>query len=138
MPLPAVIRCSNVRAMKAQRNLAAAQFLLMSPAMLFMGALVVRQFSLPQLEPAFTAERIVMWYAHRLWTLYALLITLPFVALVIGCITVRERWRSVRARSDRQEALATLRGDGMTLFVSLMTMGAGAVLAIVALHMAVN
>jgi hypothetical protein len=39
--------------------------LLMFPAVLFMGALVVRMLQPLQHEPAHTAQRIVMWYALR-------------------------------------------------------------------------
>ncbi len=67
--------------MNAKRALAAAQVLLMFPAILFMGALLVRVSPL-QHEPAHTADRIVMWYAGRMWTLWALLITLPLAVLV--------------------------------------------------------
>ena len=48
-----------------KRALAAAQLLLMFPAVLFMGALVVRMLQPLQHEPAHTAQRIVMWYALR-------------------------------------------------------------------------
>ncbi len=125
--------------MRTKRTLPAAQLLLMSPALLFMGALAVRRFSAPQLDPAFTAQRIVMWYAHRLWTLYALLITLPIAALMVGCITLRERWTDVRrAQSRGRQCLAVVHADRATLFVTLMTLAAGVVLAIVATHMAAN
>jgi len=74
--------------MNAKRALAAAQLLLMFPAIPFRGALVVRQVSPLQHEPAHTAGRIVMLYAGRMWTLWALLITLPLAVLVTGCVTL--------------------------------------------------
>jgi hypothetical protein len=48
-------------------NVAALQGALILPVAIFMGALVVR--NLPQHELAENAQRIVMWYAARQWTL---------------------------------------------------------------------
>ena len=60
----------------------------------------MRQLSPLQYEPAYTAQRIVMWYAGRMWTLWMLLITLPLAVLVTGCLTFlrsrRELPRGVR------------------------------------------
>ena len=81
--------------MNAKRALAAAQLLLMFPAIPFRGALVVRQVSPLQHEPAHTAGRIVMLYAGRMWTLRALLITLPLAVLVTGCVTLLRGWSNV-------------------------------------------
>ena len=66
-----------------------------SPALLFMGALAVRNLQSLQYQPARTAQRIVVWYAARQWTLWALLIALPFTVLIIGCCSL------LRDRSDR-------------------------------------
>jgi len=52
-----------------ERLVAAAQLLLIFPAVLFMGSLVVRKLSPLQNEPARTAQQIVMWYAGRMWSL---------------------------------------------------------------------
>lgn len=125
--------------MNAKRTLAAAQLLLMFPAILFMGALVVRQLSPLQHEPAQTAQRIVMWYAGRMWTLWALLIALPLTALVTGGAALLRGWSKLPQLPNRvQQGLATIRGDRAMRFVVLMTLTAGLVLAIVALHMAAN
>lgn len=125
--------------MNAKRTLAAAQLLLMFPAILFMGALVVRQLSPLQHEPAQTAQRIVMWYAGRMWTLWALLIALPLTALVTGGAALLRGWSKLPQLPNRvQQGLATIRGDRAMRFVVLMTSTAGLVLAIVALHMAAN
>ena len=125
--------------MNAKRTLAAAQLLLMFPAILFMGALVVRQLSPLQDEPAHTAHRIVMWYAGRVWTLWALLITLPLAVLVTGCITLLRNWSNVPELPHRaQQGLAAIHADRAMLFVAMMTLTAGVVLAIVAIHMAAN
>jgi hypothetical protein len=125
--------------MNAKRALAATQLLLMFPAILFMGALVLRQLLPLQYEPAHTAHRIVMWYAGRLWTLWALLITLPLAVLVTGCIMLRRSWSNVPELPHRaQQRLATIYADRAMLFVAMMTLTAGVVLAIVAMHMGAN
>ena len=125
--------------MNAKRALAAAQLLLMFPAILFMGALVVRQLSPLQHEPAHTAHRIVMWYAGRMWTLWALLITLPLAVLVTGCVTLLRSWSNVpELPYPAQQGLAAIYADRPMLCIALMTLTAGVVLAIVAMHMAAN
>jgi hypothetical protein len=124
--------------MNARRALAAAQLLLMFPAILFMGALVVRQLSPLQHEPAHTAHRIVMWYAGRMWTLWALLITLPLAVLVTGCVTLLRSWSNVPELHRAWQGLAAIYADRPMRWVAMMTLTAGAVLAIVAVHMAAN
>ena len=125
--------------MNAKRALAAAHLLLMFPAILFMGALVVRQLSPLQDEPAHTAHRIVMWYAGRMWTLWALLITLPLAVLVTGCVTLLRSWSNVPELPYRaQQGLAAIYADRPMLCIAMMTLTAGVVLAIVAVHMAAN
>jgi len=125
--------------MNAKRALAAAQLLLMFPAILFMGALAVRQLSPLQHEPAHTAHRIVMWYAGRMWTLWALLISLPLAVLVTGCVTLLRSWSNVPELPYRaQQVLAAIYADRPMLCIAMMTLTAGVVLAIVAMHMAAN
>jgi len=125
--------------MNAKRALAAAQLLLMFPAILFMGALVVRQLSPLQHEPAHTAHRIIMWYAGRMWTLWALLISLPLAVLVTGCVTLLRSWSNVPELPYRaQQVLAAIYADRPMLCIAMMTLTAGVVLAIVVMHMAAN
>jgi hypothetical protein len=91
--------------------LSPAQLLLMFPAILFMGALAVRQLSPLQHEPARTAHRIVMWYAGRV------------TVLVIGCIMLRRSWSNVPELPHRaQQGLATIYADRAMLFVAMMTL----------------
>jgi hypothetical protein len=119
-----------------RRTIAATQALLISPAILFMGALIVRQLSPLQHEPAYTAQRIVMWYAGRMWTLWMLLITLPLAVLVTGCLTfLRSRRELPRGVQD---GFAAIHIDSAMSFVAAMTLTAGIVLAIVAIHMLAN
>jgi hypothetical protein len=122
-----------------KRALAAAQLLLMFPAILFMGALVVREVRSLQYEPAHTAQWIVMWYAARLWTLWVLLITLPFAVLVTGCVTLLRTWSDdAELPQAAQRTLAAIRADRTMQLVAAMTLMAGVVLAIVGMHMLAN
>ena len=132
--------CSKVKGlMNTKRALAAAQLLLMFPAILFMAALVVRQLSLLQHEPAYTAQPIVIWYSGRLWTLWVLLIALPFAVLVTGCVTFLRSWSLDPGLPQRlRQGLAAIHADRAMLFVAAMTLTAGVVLVIVAMHMLAN
>jgi ABC-type Fe3+ transport system permease subunit len=129
----------KVIVMNTPKRTAAAQLLLTFPAILFMGALVVRQFSPLQDEPARTAHSIVMWYAGRVWTLWVLLITLPLAGLVTGCVTLARNWRDdLELRQAAQQTLSAIHTDRATRSVAAMTLTAGVILAIVAMHMAAN
>ncbi len=122
-----------------KRPVIAALLLLILPSILFMGALVVRELQPLQNEPAHTAQQLVMWYAARMWTLWVLLIALPFAVLVTGCVTLaRNLCDDMKLPQAVQQTLAAIRADRAMLFVAATTLTAGAILAIVALHMAAN
>ena len=122
-----------------KRAVAGAYLLLIFPAVLFMGALVVRNLQPLQNEPAHTAQRIVMWYSARQWTLWVLLIALPLAVLVTGCITLAGSWSDkVRVPQTAQQTLAAIHAHRAMLFVAATTLTAGAVLTIVVLHMLAN
>jgi hypothetical protein len=122
-----------------ERHIAASQLLLILPAFLFMGSLVVRNLSPLQNEPARTAQQIVMWYAARMWTLWALLIALPLGVLVMGSIMFARSWsKDVRLPQGARQMLAVIHANGAMLVVAVMTLMAGAILTIVALHMLAN
>lgn len=106
---------------------AALQGLLILPAVLFMGSLVVRNLPLPQYELARNAQRIVMWYSARQWTLWILLIVLPLSVLVTGCLMLLSP-----GNNDVE------RPPVATLFVAAATVMSGGVLAIVIVHMLAN
>ena len=104
-----------------------------------MGSLVVRNLSPLQNEPARTAQQIVMWYAARMWTLWALLIALPLGVLVMGSIMFARSWsKDVRLPQGARQMLAVIHANGAMLVVAVMTLMAGAILTIVALHMLAN
>jgi hypothetical protein len=79
-----------------KRAIAATQALLIFPAILFMCALVIRQMSPLQHEPAYMAQQIVMCYAGRMWALWVLLVTLPLAVVVTGCLTFLRSWSKGR------------------------------------------
>jgi hypothetical protein len=113
-----------------KRAIATTELLLILPAALFMTALLVRTLQPLQNEPARTAERIVAWYAERQWTLWVLLIALPFAVLVTGGATL--------IRGDVRQSLSAIRANPATLFVAAATLTAAVFLVIVVLHMLAN
>ena|ERR1700730_13306468 len=122
-----------------KRPVILAQLLLIFPSVLFMGALVVRGQQPLHNEPAHTAQQLVMWYGARMWTLWVLLIALPFAVLVTGCVTLARNWREdMKLPQAAQQTLAAIRADRTMLLVAATTLTAGVILAIVALHMAAN
>jgi hypothetical protein len=119
------------------RVIAAMELAFIFPAALFMTALVVRNLSPLQYEPALAAQHLVMWYAGRMWTLWVLLLALPFTVLVTGCATLRYNWNREPLHTARQ-LLAVIRADLATQFVAGTTLAAGGILTIVVLHMLAN
>lgn len=118
-------------------SIAAAEVVLIFPAVLFMTALFVRELQPLQYEPARTAQRIVDWYAKSAHIgLWLLLIALPLAVLATGCFTLLRTWSSnAELRQAAHQSLATIRTHAATLFVAVATLAAGGILAIVALHM---
>ena len=76
-----------------RRAIAITELTLIFLAALFMIALFMRS----AFHPANAAEAIVTWYSGRMWTLWVLLLTLPFAVLVIGCSTLLRSWRDYDA-----------------------------------------
>ena len=123
-----------------KRAAAAVEVLLVTPAVLFMAALFVRDLQPRPYEPARTAQQIVAWYAARPRVgLWGLLIGLPFAVVVTGGIMLLRRWREDAAlRQDARHAFAAVRAHLATLFVAAATLAAAGILAIVALHVATD
>jgi hypothetical protein len=119
-----------------RRAIAASELLLISPAVLFMTALFVRELQPLQYEPAHTAQRIVTWYAVRPRVgLWVLLMALPCVVLVTGCATLLRSWNDgAELRQAAWQTLAAMRSNLATLIIAVATLTAGGVLAIVAVH----
>jgi hypothetical protein len=121
------------------RIIAALELLLICPSVLFMTSLVVRTLWPLQYEPAHTAHRIVMWYSGQMWTLWVLLLALPFAVLVIGCATLLlSRSRDLELPNIPRQSLAVFRAYPAMLFVAATTLTAAAILVIVVLHMLAN
>jgi hypothetical protein len=121
------------------RGIAAMELAFIFPAALFMTALVVRNLQPLQYEPAHTAQRIVMWYSARMWTLWLLLLAMPFAVLVTGCAALlRSSNHDVELPHTAQQSLALMRAPLTTLFVAATTLTAGGILVIVVLHMLAN
>jgi hypothetical protein len=121
------------------RLIAALELLLIFPAALFMTALVVRELRPLPYEPAHTAQWIVMWYSGKMWTLWVLLLALPFAVLVTGCATLLRDWnRAVALQNTARPSLAAIRAHPATLTVAATTLAAAVILVIVVLHMLAN
>jgi hypothetical protein len=120
------------------RIIAIFELLLISPAALFMTALM-RNLPPLQYDPAHTAQRIVMWYAGRMWTLWVLLLALPFTVLVTGgAALLHGRSRDLAAPNPTWRSFAMLRAHPASLFVAATTLTAASILVIVVLHMLAN
>ena len=119
-----------------KRLIAAAELLLVFPAVLFMGSLFVRQIQPQQYQPAHAAEQILEWYAARPHVgLWILLILMPFTVLVSGAGVLLRSWnRDAALRQTTKAALLIIRSHAATLFVAACTLTAGGILAVVALH----
>lgn len=119
--------------------IATTQLVLIFPAALFMTALLARYLQPPIYEQAHTAQRIVMWYSGRVWTLWGLLIGLPLVVLVIGCVTLLQNWiANAEPKQTTPQRSATHRFHPATIIIAAVTLLAGMILLIVAVHMLMN
>ena len=119
------------------RIIAILEVVLILPAALFMTALVLRNLQPPQYESAHIAQKLVMWYAGRMWTLWVLLLGLPFTVLVSGCAALLRSLNRDMVLPLRQ-SLAMARTHLATLFIAATTLIAGVILAIVVLHVLAN
>jgi len=109
---------------------------LLSPAALFMAALVVRKLGPLAYGPA---QQIVKWYAGKVWTLWVLLVALPLTVLVTGSATLlRGRSQDGELPNSARHSLGVLRARPATLLVAVTTLAATGILAIVVLHMLAN
>ena len=121
------------------RIIAFMELVLIFPAALFMTALGLRNLQPLQSEPAHSAHQLVMWYAGRMWTLWVLLLGLPFTVLVTGCAALLHSWnRDIVLALTARQSLAIVRAHLATLFIAATTLIAGVILAIVVLHMLAN
>ena len=121
------------------RVVAAMQVALIFPAALFMTAVLVAAGETPQYDLARIAQRIVIWYSARMWTLWLLLLALPFAGLITSCATLRRSWHhDVELPHAARQSLAVIPAPLATLFVAGTTLTSAGILAIVVLHMLAN
>jgi hypothetical protein len=74
-----------------------------------------------------------------MWTLWVLLLALPFAALVTGGVTLLRGWnRGLELPNTPHRPLAVFGTQPAVLFVAATTLGAAAILVIVVLHMLAN
>jgi hypothetical protein len=105
------------------RTIAALQLPLLLPAALFMLALAGRNLT-PAFEVTNIAQRVVAWYAARMWTLWVFLLAMPFTVLISGTAAL---WYKNR---ELVHVWKWLLGG--------TTVAAGGILVIVVLHMLAN
>lgn len=81
-----------------------------------------------------------MWYSARIWTLWVLLLALPFAALATGCVTLLRSWnRDLELPHAGRQSLATMIPAPLAiLFVAGATLTSAGIVAIVVLHMLAN
>jgi hypothetical protein len=88
-----VLKGTSVRLKALMRTLirlvAGLQFALIFPAALFLTSVLVATGHQQQYDLGLFAHEIVNWYSGRMWTLWLLLIALPFVVFVTGCARIR-------------------------------------------------
>jgi cytochrome b561 len=119
--------------MKAiKRTVAIIELLLVFPAALFMTALFLRE-----VQPLAQTGRLVEWFSHHVVLgLYVFFIAMPLAAFVIGCAIVLRNWRSDEEfRRATLEIFAAVRAHLASLLIAGVTLMAGGILAIVAMHM---
>ena len=132
--------CTLQYKVNMRRAIAATEVLLISPAMLFLTALFVRNLTPKQLEPARTAQAVVMLYAARPHVgLWLLLILMPLAVLVIGGGTLLHAWSEDAALRDAaRRTLAAMRAHLSMVFVAAATLFSAFSLACIALHVMVD
>jgi len=99
-----------------------------------MTALIARNL---EFELAESAQRIVAWYAARIWTLWVLLLALPLTVVFVGCATLFGSG-NFDAPSSARQSLAAIRDQPAALLVAATTLAAAVILVIVLLHMLAN
>jgi hypothetical protein len=115
-----------------KRTIAIIELLLVFPAALFMIALFLRE-----VQPLAQTGRLVEWFSHHVVIgLYVFLIAMPLAAFVVGCAIVLRSWRSdAEFRRAILEISTTVRAHVASLLIAGVTLMAGGILAVVAMHM---
>jgi len=126
--------------------LAVSEWPMVLPAALLLAAAARRSLQPPQHEPARTSWIISEWTAAHVSRLGAalLFLGLPGIVAVVGCAALLRIWRVDRSavthnvdqvlRQDALAALATFRRRLAVIFLTAVTLLAGAVLTFVVVH----
>jgi len=118
-------------------TIAAIEAVLLAPAVLFLTAVRVRELKVLPAAVILLAERVVALYAGRVWTLWVLLLALPLLVLATGGAMLF----CVPGHSVAADALVPMikaRSKATEFFLGATTVTAGAIVAIVVLHMLAN
>jgi hypothetical protein len=115
-----------------KRFIAIMELILVTPASLFMIALFLRA-----VQPAAQTGRLVGWFSHHLILgLYVFLVLMPLAAFIVGCTVVIRTWRTdLEYRRAMLNILTAAREHLASLLTIVATLMAGAILALVAMHM---
>jgi hypothetical protein len=93
---------------------------------------------LREVQPAAQTGRLVEWFSALpvQLGLYLLLVALPFAAFIIGCATLLRGWRGDAGFQQAELQILTFaRAHMASLLIAGVTLMAGGILAIVAMHM---
>ena len=108
-----------------------------SPSVLFVAALFLRQSLRPGTPPARSADRIVKWYAaHPQFALWVLLLLLPMSTFLLGSTTLMRTWdNNPRLQYYTWRTLAEMPEHWPALSIGVATLLAAGVLAMITGHL---
>jgi hypothetical protein len=117
--------------------LAIAEWLMVLPAIVFLAAGVLRGLQPAQYQPAHISGIILGWFAQMpLPVVAGLLIGLPGVVALVGCLAVFRSWQNDSGlRQDAATALAILQRQAAPCLLVTATLLAGAILTLVVSHL---
>ena len=109
---------------------------LLSPALVFLSALYIRQLQRLESEPARTAERIVTWFAaHPHFGLWVVLVLFPFSAFMLGSGALVRTWGdNPQLREYTWRALWAIPNHWPAVFIGGATLLSAGMLMMIAAH----
>jgi hypothetical protein len=115
---------------------ASVALVLVAPSVLFVLALLLRQWQPFGAGPARTAERVVQWYAaHPQLALWVLLLILPLVAFVLGSAALLRTWGANAELQDYiWRGLAEIPEHLPAFLIAVATIVSATVLAVIGRH----
>ena len=117
-----------------RRAIATTELLLIFPAAVFMTAIFVRNVTPLPKEPAYTAHRIVLWFAAQ--GLWGLLVSMPLAVLVIGTLALVWLWNhDAQLRLSADIVFNAIRAHLTTALIAMATLASAGVLAFIGVHM---